>query len=146
MRRRGVGLFSRLERQQAVAVNRFEEDRNPMGGGGHHARQEEAGILVGDDYAGTRGERVQQSFTRTPFRFDIRVIADSTAIERAKIIPHAIQDKGVESLRGPRIIEPERFKNDERLLERDAVIDRVFQRGIPRGTPCGDHPIKDKIA
>ncbi|HET9622868.1 MAG TPA: hypothetical protein VFP84_15950, partial [Kofleriaceae bacterium] len=48
---------ARAQRQDAVAVDLLEANRERAAGRGDHVRQEEAGLLVGDHEARARGQR-----------------------------------------------------------------------------------------
>jgi hypothetical protein len=80
------------QRKHAVAVDPLDAHRQ-RGGGGLHARDEEARVLVGDDEAGALAEGCEQALAGAESRLDVGVIGDGAGGEAGGVGSHAASTK-----------------------------------------------------
>ncbi|HEX4452235.1 MAG TPA: hypothetical protein VH143_15265 [Kofleriaceae bacterium] len=125
------------QRQQAVAVDLLELDVELRTGRGNHARQEEAGLLVGDDGTRVAGERGQEAFACAWLRLDIRHVRDVRALERGRVVAHAFDHERVVAVTGPAIAGAQRLEHRERFVELGCELTRAIERDRARScTSC----------
>jgi hypothetical protein len=138
-------LVSGAQRQDAIAVNLLEADRQLRPGGRDHARQEEPRLLVSDHQARSPGERGKQPRALARHWLDVRQIRDLRSGERARVVGHALEHERMHPIAGPRIARAQRLEHDQRATQLDRARDRVVERKAPRRAPRGDHPVQDVV-
>lgn len=65
-------------------------------------------------------------------------------MERPGVVCHAVEHEGVQSIRCPRVVDLERFEDDERSMERVRVLNGAVEGEVPRRPPRRDHPIENE--
>jgi hypothetical protein len=104
-------------RQQPIAVDGLEENRELRGGSRHHGWKEERRILVGHHHCRICGKRFEQPSTSAVTRLHIWQVGYVATFKRDCSIGHAVRNKAVEPVVRPRIGAAETFENYQRETE-----------------------------
>ena len=114
-------------------------------GGSGRRGQEESGEVVGDDGTRARGQSAEQALPRAVLRLDILIGRDGALGEVSPVVGHAIEDEPVEAIRGPRVVDAQRFEDDERLAELMRPFQRALHCEVVARAPERSHPVQDVI-
>jgi hypothetical protein len=113
---RGKGAIERADREQTVAIDRFEADVEPSAGGGHHPRKEEAREVVGHHDCCVSYKGLQQTPACARAGLDVAEIGNAgPSLERSPVVVHSRQHELVKTVGGPRMVCAERLEHHERL-------------------------------
>ena len=146
--RGGKRLSGGANGQEAARINRFETDgRDALNSGVNHAGEEEAGEIVGNDDARFRGKRRQKAFRVAGKRLDVGEVFDpGGAAKSADFFGHAVENKAVEAVAGPGIVEAKRLENQERQAKFGRPFQGAVQSEIPGEAAKRNHPVENIAA
>ena len=139
-------LRRRPQGQQPVRINRLQLDRQPVGGGLHHLRQKEAGVIIGDNDGGPLPQPRQQALAVAGLGLDIGVVGRRRAGEGVAVVGHPLQDEAVQPVTRPAIAATERLKDQQRPLEPFTPLRGPVQAEVVPRAAEGDHPVEHVLA
>lgn len=134
------------EGKQAVRIDLLEPHVDLARGGFDHPGQEERGVAVRDDDTGTLGESDEQAASCTRARLDVGVVEDGAAQERARVLPHPVEDEAMQAVARPGIIAAQSLQDQERAIELERPEDRMIEGEVPARAAAGSHPVENEAA
>ena len=139
-------LLGGAHRQQAIAVDDFELHVDAPRYCSHHARQEEARELIGDQAAGALCQGLQHAFARPRFRLNVWQVGDAGAPKQFLVVLHALQDKRVQPIARPLVAATQRLEDQQGPPEVAGVLHGPLQAKVGVAPARTGHPIQDVIA
>ncbi len=136
---------ARAHGPQAVRVDRLEAHRDPLGRAGHHARQEEAGPVVGHDRDGLRRQRGQETRARAGFGLDVGEVRNARRRARVAVRAHAVEDEAVDAVAVPAMARAQGLEHEPRPAVLARQLDGAVEREVPGRAPVGRHPVQDVL-
>lgn len=136
-------LFGGIHREEAVGINRFHADGDLLRSAGDHARQEETGEIIGDDYTGIFRKSGEQAFAGAGGWLNVGIVADAGCFAVGGILGHAFENEAMKAIASPGIANAQRFEDEERLIERGAMLEGAVEGKVVAQPTVGNHPVED---
>jgi hypothetical protein len=140
-----VGPVDSLDGQQSVGIHLFYTDRDFPGSGGDHAGKKEGREVVGDHETSLLREGAEKTFVRIGRGFKVRIVRDPECFQPLSIVSHAVDDKAVKAVAGPRIAEAKGFEHEKRLCKTIGPVHCLLKAEIPSCAAEGGHPVEDIV-
>jgi len=132
--------------QQPVGIDGFQQHWQLPAHGANHPGQEETGVIIGHEGAGTGGDLLQQSAATTWRAFDPAGIGMTISPCLRCVVPHSLNHEGMQPATGPAIVAAQRLKDQQRPLQGAAVFQCAIKRKIEMQSAIRCHPVHHKIA
>lgn len=129
---RRVRAVPGAERQETVAVDRFDAHRRLTRGRVEHPRKEGARELVGHDGDRPCGEGGEKTAPGARLGFDVRVVRDAGRGEARRLVGHPVEDEPVQTVAGVPVPAAQGLEDEERTsvlaCQRDGPLSAKFRR------------------